>query len=68
MRTFVDNLTQNGCAVMFGRTTDGGALSLLILAGNDKYREYITSPGDILPTFLDLLEDLNMADVNLPEA
>jgi hypothetical protein len=67
LRTFIDVLTTNGCAVMFGRTTDGGALSLLVLAGNDKLREYITIESDILPVFDDILQDLEMGSLEEPK-
>lgn len=43
---------------MFGRTSDGGALSLLVLAGSEKYREYISAEEDILPILAELIEDL----------
>jgi hypothetical protein len=67
LRSFVSALTEAGCAVMFGRTTDGGALSLLVLAGNDKYREYITTPGDIMPTLLDVLDDCGIGELAMQE-
>lgn len=57
LRSFVEQMTNAGCAVMFGRTSDGGALSLLVLAGNDKVREYITDPADAMPVLAELLAD-----------
>jgi hypothetical protein len=63
MREFVDALTVDGMAVMFGRTRDGGALSLLVLAGDDKLREYIASPGDIIGTMLAVLEELGYPEL-----
>lgn len=65
LKTFIATLTESGSAVMFGRTSDGGALSLLVLAGNDKYREYITVASDILPTFQDVLEDLQLGELTI---
>lgn len=36
----IDAVTREGAAIMFGRTSDGGAFSLLILHGNEKAKEY----------------------------
>lgn len=36
----VDTITRAGGAVMFGRTQDGGALSLVVLHGESKMKEY----------------------------
>lgn len=44
-------LTDNGCAVMFGRTMDGGALVLQIFAGTERSKEYVTAEGDIASLF-----------------
>lgn len=32
--------TDDGCAVIFSKTTDGGALSLTLLAGSDRHKKY----------------------------
>lgn len=40
----VSATTNAGDALIFGRTSDGGALSLTILSGNDKHREYWNDP------------------------
>lgn len=56
MRDFVGRITDNGAAVLFSRTTDGGALVLQVLAGNEKSKEYITEPGDIVSCMAWLLE------------
>ena len=42
----------NGAAIMFGRTADGGAYSVVVLADNDKVKEY--------PTSVDQLQQLYM--------
>lgn len=36
----LDLCTKSGSAIMFGRTSDGGALSLCILDGDKKIKEY----------------------------
>lgn len=41
---FVSAVTNAGDAVIFGRTSDGGALSVTILSGDDKHREYFNDP------------------------
>lgn len=32
--------TEDGCALIFSKTTDGGALSLTVLAGADRHKKY----------------------------
>lgn len=49
MRAAIGAITDNGAAVLFSRTTDGGALSIQVLAGSERSKEYITEVGDILP-------------------
>lgn len=46
----------NGGACMFGATRDGGALSVTVLWGNDKAREYISSYDEVDPVIDDLIE------------
>jgi hypothetical protein len=38
--TFVHAVTQSGAAVMLGRTSDNGALSVTILDGDERIREW----------------------------
>jgi len=56
MRDFIAQLTDAGCGVLFSRTTDGGALVVSVYAGDDRSKEYITEPGDILVCFAYLTE------------
>ena len=35
--------TEDGCALIFSKTSDGGALSLTILAGTDRHKKYAKS-------------------------
>lgn len=56
MRDFIGKLTDAGCGVLFSRTTDGGALVVSVYAGDDRSKEYITEPGDILLCFAWLAE------------
>lgn len=36
----VQSITGAGCAVILGKTSDGGALSITILDGDERYREW----------------------------
>jgi len=56
MRDAIGRITDNGSAVLFSRTLDGGALSIQVLAGNERSKEYITEPGDIVPCLAWLVE------------
>jgi len=60
LREFVHDVTMSGCAVVLGRTTNGSALSVCILAGNDKQRDYIGSMDDISPILEGLMRDLDI--------
>lgn len=44
LAALVAAVTNAGDALILGRTSDGGALSLTILSGNDKHREYLSDP------------------------
>jgi len=57
MRSFIGLLSDNGCAVLFGRTMDGGALMCQALCGDRRIKEYITSYADIVPVFQEMLEE-----------
>ena len=60
LHNFVSDVTNAGCAVIFGRTVNGSALSVCVLAGNDKQREYIGTLDDVEPTFDMILSDLDI--------
>jgi hypothetical protein len=40
IRGAIDAVTRSGAAIILGRTSDGGALSVCILNGDQKIREY----------------------------
>jgi len=40
-------VTNNGDAIMFGRTRDEGAVVLTVLAGDERIRQYATGPEEI---------------------
>jgi hypothetical protein len=35
--------TEDGCALIFSKTSDGGALSITVLAGADRHKKYAKS-------------------------
>lgn len=39
-------VTASGDAITFGRTTDGGALSVTILSGSERLKQYATTPHE----------------------
>jgi hypothetical protein len=50
-------VTRHGAAIMFGATSDGGALSLCILNGSDKVKEYPRTPDEVSSLVAWLRED-----------
>lgn len=56
IRAAIDAVTRSGGAIMFGVTSDGGAYSLCILQGNDKIKEYPSSPEAALETLESLTD------------
>ena len=66
LRTFVHDVTMSGCAVVLGRTLNGSALSVCILAGNDKQRDYIGSMDDISPVLDGLCADMDIDRTTQP--
>jgi len=48
MRDAIGRITDSGAAILFARTSDGGALVIQVLAGNERSKEYITEAGDIV--------------------
>lgn len=47
LRLAVDAVTRGGAAIMLGRTSDGGALSICILDGDTKIKEYPHSTEEL---------------------
>lgn len=47
-------ITNAGDAVMFGRTSDGGALVLNIMSGSDRVKEYYSDPEQALSAIMEL--------------
>lgn len=47
----------SGNAILFGITSDGGALSLTIYYGDERFREYLSSPEE-LQLFAEALADM----------
>lgn len=57
LRLAIDGITRQGAAVMFGRTSDGGALSLCILDGDTKIKEYPHTPEEAQAVILAIVEE-----------
>lgn len=43
----IDAIVGAGCAVTFGRTRDGGAVSVTVLDDDDRWRQYCASAEDL---------------------
>jgi hypothetical protein len=60
LKNVINSVIVDGSAIMFGRTRDETALSVLVFYGNDKLREYITSFEDIVPVVESMLDDVGI--------
>jgi len=60
LRDFVTACTEAGCAPLFGKTLNGSALSICVLAGNDKPKEYCASMPDVPWAMADILAELDI--------
>lgn len=54
LRECVELVTAHGDAILFGRTTDGGALSIQVLSGGEAAKFYVTDVSELF----ELLEGL----------
>lgn len=50
-------VTSRGDAITFGRTTDGGALSVTILSGSERLKQYATSHEEAEELLMQVIED-----------
>ena len=53
---FIAQLTQDGNAVILGTTRDGGALSVTVLLGDERYKHYIAPKDDLNMTLKEIGE------------
>lgn len=51
----VQRVTERGDAILFGRTTDGGALSVHILAGGEASKFYVTDGSELMELLTGLI-------------
>lgn len=58
IHAFVGKLTDLGWTVCFSRTSDSSALSLTVMAGQEKIKEYIHAGEDVLNVLNDIMEYL----------
>lgn len=49
-------VTGCGDAITFGRTTDGGALSITVLSGAERLKQYATTPQEAEQMLADIIE------------
>lgn len=56
LRLVIDTVTRSGGAIMFGRTSDGGAFSVCVLSGADKLKEYPHTPEELQELIGNLVE------------
>jgi hypothetical protein len=61
---FIQTVTDDGCAVVLGRTVNGSALSVCILAGSTKERDYIANLDDVEPIFDSLMAACQVGPYN----
>lgn len=54
LRDTIDAVTQDGDAVMFGRTSDGGALSISVYSSGRRKSLYAVSLDQLLQTLVEL--------------
>jgi hypothetical protein len=52
----IDTLCSAGCAIMFSTTRDGGSASVLLLSGNDKSKEYVSTAVELDILLRELVE------------
>lgn len=64
---FITAVVEDGSAVMLGRTLDEATLTVLVLAGNEKYRKYISNLADVEDELDDILWDLNLTNPTLDD-
>lgn len=55
LRDCVERITNRGDAVLFGRTADGGALSIQILSGGKASKFYVTDGSELLELLTGLI-------------
>lgn len=60
MRDFVTACTEAGTAVIFGKTLTGTALSICVLANEDKPKQYCQSLDDVPWAMADILAELDI--------
>jgi hypothetical protein len=57
----VARVTDRGDAVLFGRTTDGGALSIHVLAGGEATKFYVTDASELMELLQGLIAAVDAA-------
>lgn len=55
LSTCVERVTDHGDAILFGRTTDGGALSVHVLSHGKADKFYVTDASELMELLLGLI-------------
>lgn len=55
---FVHKMTEAGAGVILSVTTDGGALSITVLSGNTRFREWPSSADEALDVMHQLIDEI----------
>lgn len=58
LRECVERITNRGDAVLFGRTTDGGALSIHVLTDGKAEKFYVSDASELMELLTGLIEAL----------
>lgn len=61
LSTCVERVTDHGDAILFGRTTDGGALSVHVLSNGVAEKFYVTDASELMELLLGLIAAVEAA-------
>ncbi len=59
LRECVTRVTERGDAILFGRTSDGGALSIQILTGGKAEKFYVSDASELMELITGIIEALS---------
>jgi hypothetical protein len=58
LRDCVDRVTKRGDAILFGRTSDGGALSIQVLTGGKAEKFYVSDGSELMELITGIIDAL----------
>lgn len=56
------SVVEHGCALMIGATRDHGAISLILMDGNDRHKLYPSNAQELDQALRDLIESFDTTD------